>query len=228
MIRCCHLFNVNSRSKHRELHNKCWGVNLLPEVCFGMHFYALGVWLTAGRLKGGLVLLVVVSVTGQVCTTHSGAQLQLTSLPLTVTLAYQCISEIFPHWGGAQRGDSETMQDYDDTVAFLGQWGRFQQVIFFLLCVSMVPNGIVSFCSVFLADTPSHYCLIPEVNLTQDWQNATIPTEVRQPGLIFCQVVFLLLKLKCLALKMPERTSVCPLLCLTCYCVCNKLFNTVI
>lgn len=70
------------------------------------------------------------------------------------------------------------MQDYDDTVAFLGQWGRFQQVIFFLLCLCMVPNGIVSFCSVFLADTPSHYCLIPEVNLTQDWQNATIPTEV--------------------------------------------------
>lgn len=65
----------------------------MPEVCFGVHFYVLGAWLAAGRLKGGLVLLVVVSVTGQVLR----AQLELISLPLTVTLAYQCISEIFPH-----------------------------------------------------------------------------------------------------------------------------------
>lgn len=36
------------------------------EVCFGVHFYVLGVWLAAGRLKGDEVLLVVVSVTGQV------------------------------------------------------------------------------------------------------------------------------------------------------------------
>uniref|UniRef100_A0A3Q3WJY7 Solute carrier family 22 member 5 n=1 Tax=Mola mola TaxID=94237 RepID=A0A3Q3WJY7_MOLML len=70
------------------------------------------------------------------------------------------------------------MKDYEDTITFLGQWGRFQQIIFFLLCASIVPNGIINFCSVFLADVPDHHCLIPDVNLTQDWLKATIPKEV--------------------------------------------------
>lgn len=70
------------------------------------------------------------------------------------------------------------MTDYDGATAFLGQWGRFQLMIFCLLCVSMVPNGMISFQTVFLVDIPNHQCLIPEVNLTQEWHNATIPKEV--------------------------------------------------
>lgn len=70
------------------------------------------------------------------------------------------------------------MRDYENTITFLGQWGRFQQIIFFLLCASIVPNGVITFSSVFLADVPDHHCLIPDVNLTQDWCNATIPKEV--------------------------------------------------
>uniref|UniRef100_A0A8C3G3J6 Major facilitator superfamily (MFS) profile domain-containing protein n=1 Tax=Cyclopterus lumpus TaxID=8103 RepID=A0A8C3G3J6_CYCLU len=64
-----------------------------------------------------------------------------------------------------------TMQDYEDSVAFLGQWGRFQQVVFFLLCSSILPNGFGGFSVVFLTDAPRHHCLVPEVNLTQDWSN---------------------------------------------------------
>ncbi|XP_059207741.1 solute carrier family 22 member 4-like [Centropristis striata] len=70
------------------------------------------------------------------------------------------------------------MTDYEDAAAFLGQWGRFQQIVFFLLCASVIPNGFSGFIVVFLTDTPSHHCLVPEVNLTQDWHNATIPVEV--------------------------------------------------
>uniref|UniRef100_A0A3Q3WZ73 Major facilitator superfamily (MFS) profile domain-containing protein n=1 Tax=Mola mola TaxID=94237 RepID=A0A3Q3WZ73_MOLML len=66
--------------------------------------------------------------------------------------------------------------DYDEATAFLGQWGRFQQVVFFLLCLSIVPDGFV-FSVVFLTDTPKHHCLVPEVNLTQDWLDAIIPVE---------------------------------------------------
>uniref|UniRef100_A0A3Q4BFK8 Major facilitator superfamily (MFS) profile domain-containing protein n=1 Tax=Mola mola TaxID=94237 RepID=A0A3Q4BFK8_MOLML len=69
------------------------------------------------------------------------------------------------------------MKDYDEATAFLGQWGRFQQVVFFLLCLSIVPDGFV-FSVVFLTDTPKHHCLVPEVNLTQDWLDAIIPVEV--------------------------------------------------
>uniref|UniRef100_A0A8C2ZUV7 Major facilitator superfamily (MFS) profile domain-containing protein n=1 Tax=Cyclopterus lumpus TaxID=8103 RepID=A0A8C2ZUV7_CYCLU len=46
------------------------------------------------------------------------------------------------------------MSDYPDSVAFLGQWGRFQQVVFFLLCASIVPNGFGAFNLVFLTDAP--------------------------------------------------------------------------
>uniref|UniRef100_A0A672Y6F8 Major facilitator superfamily (MFS) profile domain-containing protein n=1 Tax=Sphaeramia orbicularis TaxID=375764 RepID=A0A672Y6F8_9TELE len=70
------------------------------------------------------------------------------------------------------------MNYYDESTAFLGHWGLFQQVVFFLLCASAIPNGsgVVSF--VFVADIPRHHCRIPEVNLTTEWFNAIIPTQV--------------------------------------------------
>uniref|UniRef100_A0A3Q3WS34 Major facilitator superfamily (MFS) profile domain-containing protein n=1 Tax=Mola mola TaxID=94237 RepID=A0A3Q3WS34_MOLML len=69
------------------------------------------------------------------------------------------------------------MKDYDDKTAFLGQCGRFQLINFLLLCASIVPNGIVVFSIVFVADVPSHHCLVPDVNLTQEWRNSTIPNK---------------------------------------------------
>ncbi|KAK5858886.1 hypothetical protein PBY51_002996 [Eleginops maclovinus] len=70
------------------------------------------------------------------------------------------------------------MKGYDESIAFLGQWGRFQQVVFFLLCASIVPNGFGAFSVIFLTDIPGHHCLVPEENLTQDWRDAMIPIEV--------------------------------------------------
>ncbi|XP_033496401.1 organic cation/carnitine transporter 2-like [Epinephelus lanceolatus] len=70
------------------------------------------------------------------------------------------------------------MKNYDDTISFLGQWGSFQQTVFFLLGVSIMPNGFGTLSLVFLTATPSHHCLVPEVNLSQDWRNAIIPIEV--------------------------------------------------
>uniref|UniRef100_A0A3Q0S9P3 Solute carrier family 22 member 5 n=1 Tax=Amphilophus citrinellus TaxID=61819 RepID=A0A3Q0S9P3_AMPCI len=66
------------------------------------------------------------------------------------------------------------MQDYDEVTAFLGQWGHFQQTVFFLLCSSVLPNGF-AFSLVFLTDIPSHHCLVPDINMTQDWHQAIIP-----------------------------------------------------
>uniref|UniRef100_A0A3Q1BB54 Major facilitator superfamily (MFS) profile domain-containing protein n=1 Tax=Amphiprion ocellaris TaxID=80972 RepID=A0A3Q1BB54_AMPOC len=70
------------------------------------------------------------------------------------------------------------MQDYDDATAFLGHWGPFQQSVFFLLSASILPNGFGAFSLVFLTDMPSHHCLVPEVNLTQEWNEAIIPIKV--------------------------------------------------
>uniref|UniRef100_A0A3Q3MLV0 Solute carrier family 22 member 5-like n=1 Tax=Labrus bergylta TaxID=56723 RepID=A0A3Q3MLV0_9LABR len=62
--------------------------------------------------------------------------------------------------------------DYDESSAFLGQWGCFQQVVFFVLAASTIPNGSGVFSIVFLADIPRHHCLVPDANLTEDWLNA--------------------------------------------------------
>ncbi|XP_053187371.1 organic cation/carnitine transporter 2-like [Scomber japonicus] len=70
------------------------------------------------------------------------------------------------------------MKDYDETTAFLGHWGHFQQAVFFLLCASTIPNGLGVLSIVFVAAIPSHHCTVPEVNLTQAWHNATIPIQV--------------------------------------------------
>ncbi|GAA6230522.1 solute carrier family 22 member 5-like isoform X2 [Lates japonicus] len=70
------------------------------------------------------------------------------------------------------------MRDYADATAFLGQWGRFQQVVFFLLCASIVPNGFGAFTLIFVTDIPSHHCLVPDVNLTEDWRKTAIPVKV--------------------------------------------------
>ncbi len=70
------------------------------------------------------------------------------------------------------------MNDYEESIAFLGKWGRFQQTVFFLLCVSTVPNGLGVLSIIFVADIPSHHCKIPEVNLTQDWLDVIIPVQV--------------------------------------------------
>uniref|UniRef100_A0A8C6SV28 Major facilitator superfamily (MFS) profile domain-containing protein n=1 Tax=Neogobius melanostomus TaxID=47308 RepID=A0A8C6SV28_9GOBI len=59
-------------------------------------------------------------------------------------------------------------------VAFLGTWGCFQAVIFFLLCASIVPNGFGAFTLVFLVDVPPHHCSVPVDNLTEEWQKAVV------------------------------------------------------
>ncbi|XP_068591099.1 organic cation/carnitine transporter 2-like [Cebidichthys violaceus] len=70
------------------------------------------------------------------------------------------------------------MTDYEAATAFLGEWGRFQKEVFFLLCLTVVPNGFSGLHVVFIADTPPHMCLIPaHVNLTAAWRNSSIPLE---------------------------------------------------
>lgn len=72
------------------------------------------------------------------------------------------------------------MEGYEEATAFLGEWRRFQQLVFFLLTAAIVPNGLVVFAAVFAADIPEHHCLVPEANLSQEWREAVIPVEVTQ------------------------------------------------
>eukprot|EP00079_Xenopus_tropicalis_P033729 XP_017947500.1 PREDICTED: solute carrier family 22 member 4 isoform X2 [Xenopus tropicalis] len=72
------------------------------------------------------------------------------------------------------------MTDYDEATSFLGEWGRYQFMIFFLLSASIIPNGFNGMSVMFLAGIPEHRCHIPEsANLSAAWRNASIP---RQDG----------------------------------------------
>uniref|UniRef100_A0A3B5LCU2 Major facilitator superfamily (MFS) profile domain-containing protein n=1 Tax=Xiphophorus couchianus TaxID=32473 RepID=A0A3B5LCU2_9TELE len=63
-------------------------------------------------------------------------------------------------------------------TSFLGEWGAFQRRVFFLLSLSVVPNGLTAFSIVFLADTPDHRCALPaHLNLSAAWRNSSIPLE---------------------------------------------------
>ncbi|XP_027805480.2 solute carrier family 22 member 4 isoform X1 [Marmota flaviventris] len=72
------------------------------------------------------------------------------------------------------------MRDYEEVTAFLGEWGPFQRLIFFLLSASIIPNGFNGMSVVFLAGTPEHHCRVPDTaNLSSAWRNHSIPL-VRQ------------------------------------------------
>nr|XP_006007287.1 PREDICTED: solute carrier family 22 member 5 [Latimeria chalumnae] len=69
-------------------------------------------------------------------------------------------------------------RDYEEATLFLGQWGPFQKLVFFLLSASIIPNGFTGLSIVFLADTPAHRCRLPQLaNLSREWRNAGIPLE---------------------------------------------------
>lgn len=70
------------------------------------------------------------------------------------------------------------MKDFEESIAFLGQWGFFQKTVFFVLCASIIPNGSGVLSIIFVADIPHHHCVIPEVNLTREWLSVIIPVEV--------------------------------------------------
>ncbi|XP_063046688.1 organic cation/carnitine transporter 2-like [Engraulis encrasicolus] len=71
------------------------------------------------------------------------------------------------------------MRDYEEIVAFLGEWGPFQNLIYALLSLSIIPNGYVGMSMVFLADIPPHHCRVPSLNSSYGGlgYNLSIPTE---------------------------------------------------
>uniref|UniRef100_A0A3B4YQ41 Solute carrier family 22 member 4-like n=1 Tax=Seriola lalandi dorsalis TaxID=1841481 RepID=A0A3B4YQ41_SERLL len=70
------------------------------------------------------------------------------------------------------------MQDYEESVSFLGTWGPFQRRVFFLLCLTVVPCGYNLLSVIFLLASPPHHCHIPaHSNLSEEWIQASIPLQ---------------------------------------------------
>ncbi|XP_041857949.1 solute carrier family 22 member 4-like [Melanotaenia boesemani] len=71
------------------------------------------------------------------------------------------------------------MENYEESVSFLGNWGPFQKRIFFILCLTCIPCGTNILSVIFLLASPPHHCQIPSGNnLSQDWIQAIIPVQV--------------------------------------------------
>uniref|UniRef100_A0A1A8DZC8 Solute carrier family 22 (Organic cation/carnitine transporter), member 5 n=1 Tax=Nothobranchius kadleci TaxID=1051664 RepID=A0A1A8DZC8_NOTKA len=67
------------------------------------------------------------------------------------------------------------MGDYDEETAFLGQTGPYFWTTFFLLNTVFVSTGFDGLYIIFAGAAPRHHCLVPDVNLTDEWRNAVIP-----------------------------------------------------
>lgn len=70
--------------------------------------------------------------------------------------------------------------DFDAVLDHLGAEGRYQTVLYYLLCIpATVPAAFLAFNQVFLSATPGHWCRVPELsNLTVDQRKAVaVPLE---------------------------------------------------
>ncbi|XP_072256939.1 solute carrier family 22 member 4-like [Pyxicephalus adspersus] len=77
------------------------------------------------------------------------------------------------------------MLDYDQAISFLGDWGPYQLIVFFLLSASTIPNGFNGMSVMFLAAIPEHRCRVPDsANLSLAWRNVSIPWEEKDGDLI--------------------------------------------
>ena len=64
--------------------------------------------------------------------------------------------------------------DFDSVLEYLGAEGRYQTVLYYLLCIpATVPAAFLAFNQVFLSATPGHWCQIPALaNLTLEHRKA--------------------------------------------------------
>ncbi|XP_020489728.2 organic cation/carnitine transporter 2-like [Labrus bergylta] len=62
---------------------------------------------------------------------------------------------------------AEKIRDFDESTAFLGDYGLFQVLIIVLLSLSAIPCGYMGLIVVFVSDTPEHHCKV-SVNSTRN------------------------------------------------------------
>lgn len=77
-------------------------------------------------------------------------------------------------------------------LALIGDFGRYQKFIFFLLCLVCLPAAFNQLSIVFLAGVPDHRCAIPDIDKLTDVPldvrlNITLPKEKRGTSMKYSQ-----------------------------------------
>lgn len=63
---------------------------------------------------------------------------------------------------GLARNVSQDDFDLDDLLPIVGEFGRYQKQLLWLVCLpACLPCGFCAFNQLFMADTPSHWCKVP-------------------------------------------------------------------
>jgi hypothetical protein len=88
----------------------------------------------------------------------------------------------------ASMDEDLTTLDFDVVLKRVGERGRYQMLIYYLLCIpATLPAAWLAFIQVFVSASPEHWCLVPEAgNLTIGHRkNVTVPRETRQGQVIY-------------------------------------------
>ncbi|XP_063241584.1 carcinine transporter [Bacillus rossius redtenbacheri] len=70
-------------------------------------------------------------------------------------------------------GEEEEGVDLDEVLPHVGEFGRYQRLLVWLVCLpACVPCGFCAFSQLFVADTPEHWCRVPALR--------DLPAELRR------------------------------------------------
>lgn len=83
--------------------------------------------------------------------------------------------------------DSAKNWDFDDLLPHVGEFGRFQKILVWLVCLpACIPCGFHAFNQLFMAPVPDHWCLVPDLmdsNMTAyERKLASIPYTINDKG----------------------------------------------
>ncbi|XP_031788264.1 carcinine transporter isoform X2 [Nasonia vitripennis] len=68
------------------------------------------------------------------------------------------------HVSATQISADKDMFDLDDLLPILGEFGRYQKQLLWFICLpACLPCGFCAFNQLFMSNTPSHWCNIPEL-----------------------------------------------------------------
>ncbi|XP_071515352.1 LOW QUALITY PROTEIN: carcinine transporter-like [Panulirus ornatus] len=81
-----------------------------------------------------------------------------------------------------QTKHSEKSMDFDDLLPHVGEFGRYQKLLIFFICLpACVPCGFHAFNQLFMSPTPPHWCRVPELEdaglSVMEARNLSIPWE---------------------------------------------------